>query len=490
VSEFAIRDELTEMGRRLQSLEQATSYLPIRPADAPPRGFERSTASALIDANGRGPVLMVGNSKNGTGFPIWLDSTVVVWTDPAELLIIVSNASTYISGEYVSGTKTEIENYTDLRGANAGHFDDSGIANTNFEIDDPDTLLTSVTGGDRVWFLTGAGDTLPNKLTVVDQSDVPGGGGEGGGFPGWPGPDPGAGTTTLILLKALVNEATDVASSDTSFAFDGATVAGGLGPTSGAPTSGTCNNCGHAFTNNEVILVAGDGTTWQAIKLATNWLKAKVNVSGGVTAATGSFTFDNITALVGTATALASPVAINAPGVDWNDNEDFTAYQRADGDWQPIKGNWNYYVRVRGQAVGAMTANDATWTIDNVELLQGDMPLLSSGVLGFTNIAKIPAANNAVIELRWNQDDARWETEPLVTHMVLGKATAAVSGGSFSIDNIELVSGSDPRSSPSSTSETLSVTNPFGWNIDDNGDVLAVKKADGTWIATQADCPA
>lgn len=307
-----------------------------------------------------------------------------------------------------------------------------------------------------------------------------------GEFPGWPGPTPGTGTTTMMLLYASVNDATDVAASDGTFAFDGATVAGGLGPASGAPSSGTCSNCGHAFTNDEKILVAGDGTTWQAFKLTTNWLKAKVNVSGGVAAGTGSFTFDNITALVGTATAVGSPVAINAPGVEWNDNEDFTAYQRADGDWQPIKGNWNYFIRVRGQAVGAMTAANTTWTIDNVELLQGDMPKLSSGALGFTNIAMIPAANNAVIELRWNQNNARWETEPIACHMILGEATG---DGATTVDHVELICGSDPRTDPSSTSETVTFVDPWDLTIEDNMKLILTKKANGDWMLMGAPCP-
>lgn len=149
-----------------------------------------------------------------------------------------------------------------------------------------------------------------------------------------------------------------------------------------------------------------------------------------------------------------------------------------------------YYIRVKGVVGSTVSANTASFSAGTIEVIEGDMPALSGGNLTIYNAAKIPLANSSTAEFRWNEDTGHWETEPLVCHMVLGKATAAVSGSSFSIDNIELICGSDPRSDPSSSSETLSLENPFGWNIDDNGDVQAVKKANGTWIATQADCPA
>ena len=149
-----------------------------------------------------------------------------------------------------------------------------------------------------------------------------------------------------------------------------------------------------------------------------------------------------------------------------------------------------YYIRVKGVVGSTVSANTASFDIGTVEVIEGDMPTLTDDELTIYNAAKIPLANTSTAEFRWNEDTGHWETEPLICHMVMGQATAAVSGGSFSIDNIELVCGSDPRSDPSSSSETLSVSNPFGWNIDNNGDVLAVKKANGTWIAKQADCPA
>lgn len=148
------------------------------------------------------------------------------------------------------------------------------------------------------------------------------------------------------------------------------------------------------------------------------------------------------------------------------------------------------FIRVKGVVGSTVSASTTSFSAGTIEVIQGDMPELSSGNITVYNVAKIVLANTAVAEFRWNREEQQWETEPLVCHQVLGLATAAVTGGTFNIDNIELVCGSDPRSDPTSSSETLSVANPFAWDIDDNGQVLAVKKASGTWIAVQAACPA
>jgi hypothetical protein len=156
--------------------------------------------------------------------------------------------------------------------------------------------------------------------------------------------------------------------------------------------------------------------------------------------------------------------------------------------WRKLAPN---YIRIKGVTTGTVGAEDSPFNVDTVAVIQGDMPELDgSDELAIYNVAKIPIANGATAEFRWNEATEHWETEPLACHQVLGLATAGVSGGAFSIDNIELVCGSDPRSDPSSAAETLSVSNPFAWDIDNNGQVLAVKKASGTWIAVQAACPA
>lgn len=166
--------------------------------------------------------------------------------------------------------------------------------------------------------------------------------------------------------------------------------------------------------------------------------------------------------------------------VTWDEtNEEYIFFQR-----------FKRFIRVQGVVGSTVSTSTASFSAGTIKVIQGDMPDLSSGNITVYNVAKIELANSAVAEFRWNNETQHWETEPLVCHQVLGLATAAVTGGTFSIDNIELVCGSDPRSNPASSAETLSVANPFGWNIDNNGQVKAVKKADGTWIADQAECPA
>ena len=71
--------------------------------------------------------------------------------------------------------------------------------------------------------------------------------------------------------------------------------------------------------------------------------------------------------------------------------------------------------------------------------------------------------------------------------ILLGQATTAVTSGTstFSIDNIIVVEGTDPRPAPVSPSQTISVKNTFSLDIANNAWVFAIKSdADGlyeTW---------
>lgn len=151
---------------------------------------------------------------------------------------------------------------------------------------------------------------------------------------------------------------------------------------------------------------------------------------------------------------------------------------------------FEYFIRIYGTTTTTVTAATTTFDVDGVSVIQGDMPELTGGQLEITNSAKIPIADENEAEFRWNEDAGVWETEPLKCHMIKGLATAAVTGGAFTIDGIELICGSDPRTDPSSATEAISIGNPFTWDIDNNGVVVAVKKANGDWIAIQAACPA
>jgi hypothetical protein len=216
-------------------------------------------------------------------------------------------------------------------------------------------------------------------------------------------------------------------------------------------------------------------------------IKAKVNEGSGVAATDTTFDWDTGKKFDGTDADATSGTASNAFAYCFIDNEDLYLIH-LNGVWVAIKAK--RYIRVSAVVGSTVSAHTASFSAGTVKAIQGDLPELSGGNITVYNAAKIPLANSSTHEFRWNEETDHWETEPLVCHMVMGQATAGVTGGSFTIDNISLVCGSDPRSDPSSSSETLSVSNPFAWDIDNNGDVLAVKKADGTWIATQADCPA
>jgi hypothetical protein len=345
---------------------------------------------------------------------------------------------------------------------------------------------------DTEYFLHVTGRTSSPSASALSITCIgPGSGiaGEQGeqGEPGTPGADgaDGADGSTVIVLHALVNAAGDVAATDATFAFDGGVEAGGLGPAGGG--TGTCENPGRAFCDNEEILVIGDGDgDWVAVKLSNNIIRALVNEGSHVASTDADFTFDGVSAITGVGPGTSPPVAVNTCNLFFEDNEELILWQRDDGDWEPVK--LRHFIRIKGAPTATVTADDTTFSVSTYTVLQGSLP---TGTLTITNAAKIPLATSETnTEYQWNQDQHRWETLPRVAHTVMGKATAAVSGGAFTIDNIELVHGSDPRTDPTSTSETLSIANPFAFNIDDNGDVLATKKADLTWIAIQADCPA
>lgn len=111
--------------------------------------------------------------------------------------------------------------------------------------------------------------------------------------------------------------------------------------------------------------------------------------------------------------------------------------------------------------------------------------------------AELESDGSAGFPIIWKESGTgagRWAvvslSKPGGVNIIHGQAVGAVSGGTFDIDNIELKNGVDPRSDTSSTTETVEVENPFGWDIDDNGLVRAEQADDGTWIAVQAQCPA
>lgn len=67
--------------------------------------------------------------------------------------------------------------------------------------------------------------------------------------------------------------------------------------------------------------------------------------------------------------------------------------------------------------------------------------------------------------------------------VILGQTTAAVttSNPTFTIDNIVVVQGTDPRPSPVGPTQTITVKNTFALDIDDNTLVRAEKNKDDEW---------
>lgn len=418
---------------------------------------------------------------NITGRPIWNGAKVYL-SDRG--IIIGSDSADLLAGDWNgSGSKTNIESYV-LSAAGLGYFASSGVANSRFTILDPLGLLTAVTSGSPgVIFATGGTETPPFNILTVIGTEVGGSGGGGDPWVGWPGPDPSTGTAPVKIFKALVNNSGGVTSAG-SVPFDGTTSIIGT-----APASGTATNPGVAFADNEPIYVVASNTNnYYALKLVTNVIKAQVNVSGGVATTDATFAFDGATAIIGTAPVGGTGTAENVPGSAYVDNEFVELQQGNNGNWYTTSIGVNLIKALVNEA-SHVAAGTTTFAFDGATAIIGTAPAGGTGT-----------ANNAMGEIFkdneeiWliQRNDKNWHPVKIGKRAsaVLGQATAAVTGGSFSIDNIELVYGDDPRSNTSSTSETLSVSNPFTFDIDNNGQVLAEKKANGTWIATQAACPA
>ncbi len=71
----------------------------------------------------------------------------------------------------------------------------------------------------------------------------------------------------------------------------------------------------------------------------------------------------------------------------------------------------------------------------------------------------------------------------------LAKGAVTDTDATFTVDNIVLRNGVDPREDPGDSAEELEVDNDFGFTIDDNGLIRAEQADDGTWECTQAKCP-
>lgn len=75
--------------------------------------------------------------------------------------------------------------------------------------------------------------------------------------------------------------------------------------------------------------------------------------------------------------------------------------------------------------------------------------------------------------------------------MLRGDATSSVSGGDFSVDNVEMIFGADPRTDPEDAGETVAIVNDFEMNGDNGALCVAVFQQESeTWLCIQLKCPA
>lgn len=177
----------------------------------------------------------------------------------------------------------------------------------------------------------------------------------------------------------------------------------------------------------------------------------------------------------------------NIFGQSFTDNEAVQAIYNEDlggtdlTDWEAIKtsSGTETYRAIRGLTKGAVAASATTFVIDNViPLAGGNDPVSGNPATEITvqNIQKEAFADNEPITAIY--DGADWEVLLVERYrMIRGRAVGAVSSGpgTFTIDNIEVLeSGLDPRSDPTSESETVTVNNFHEDAYSDNEWVTAV----------------
>lgn len=80
------------------------------------------------------------------------------------------------------------------------------------------------------------------------------------------------------------------------------------------------------------------------------------------------------------------------------------------------------------------------------------------------------------------------------TTVIQGQTTSAVTGDDFLIDNVQVITGSDPRDDDTSTTETVSVENAHEFDADDNALATCIRyddpDADPPFYCLQINCPA
>lgn len=157
--------------------------------------------------------------------------------------------------------------------------------------------------------------------------------------------------------------------------------------------------------------------------------------------------------------------------------------------WEPVSqpGSGETYRLIRGLAYNAVLASAATFYIDNVILLAGSLdprttPGSSSEQVQVTNSQKENFLDNEIVTAIWN--GTVWVTLPVERYRAI-RGTWYSGTSTLVIDHIvALDSGLDPRSDPTSNTETISVTNVAGDTYGSGDKVYAdYNVKDGVWEA-------
>lgn len=145
------------------------------------------------------------------------------------------------------------------------------------------------------------------------------------------------------------------------------------------------------------------------------------------------------------------------------------------------------YIAIRGQATANITANTASFTIDNVVALgSGKSP--GSSVTIYQAVQKEAFRDNTWITAIYNSGTSHWEilqVERFRAGRGLAKGAVATSDSTFTVDNIKMLeSSADPRTDPTDTAEALTIQNIDSSAWADNANVwFDFNESTGQWDA-------
>lgn len=163
--------------------------------------------------------------------------------------------------------------------------------------------------------------------------------------------------------------------------------------------------------------------------------------------------------------------------------EDFDENLEADG----APGNWSASADNDGDGTGTPVEGGGFLTAD---------PVARYTVRDTTGT--IGAHNGDWVCCQWlgTENGSVWEPVAKASSFdrISGRLTAATTGSNFTIDNISVIQGKDPRDDKTSTTETVSVANTLSWSADDNATCFAqwsvsLNGGVGGWEAYQVACP-